>query len=156
MLMVTITILVQLIVTGCPLEEEPPHYYDYAGVGISTTAATYLASLYTNTVYTGRDAKLILEAVVEYPDSNTKDAYYEKRTYDELIDWLDRYKLPHKIAEAAKDDISAYMYVDVNYNLWAVFAEDVTDYYRGVMPKKTLGNTVTLKDGYPQEKAITE
>ncbi|MDR2073440.1 MAG: hypothetical protein LBP60_08430 [Spirochaetaceae bacterium] len=151
--LITILIfLLVLIVTGCP--NDTTDYYDYAGIGVSGDAFSVLNSkgFTQNIVYSGNNAVQLLAIVTTYPASNSNDTYYKKKTYEQLINWLNRFRLPHTIATLAKNSITAFCYYDVKNNLWAVFAEDVSDEYRSITLTGILEDTVIPKDGYQQKE----
>jgi hypothetical protein len=133
----------------------PPTYYDYAGIGVSFEAVNALnaSGFYVETVYSGSQARMLLQIIADYPASNSADTLYERRTYSQLISWLDGFNLPHEIATRAADSITAYCYYDRNNNLWAVFAEDVSADYRSAESKSVLERRVTPRNGYPQTPA---
>jgi hypothetical protein len=157
-----LTLMLVLGLVGCddPTKDEQTkiEYYDYAGVGVSKTADSILGSngFYLSTVYSGNRASQLLTIVANYPASNSNDTFYRKRTYNQLIAWLDSYRLPHTIATLAKNSLTAYCFYDVNGLLWAVFAEDVSDNYRSIMQNSLLEKSIIPKEGYLQGEAINE
>jgi len=137
-------------------QDDPIDYYDHAGVGVSVSAFNMLTGYYTNTVYIGNNAHYILGVVSTYPASNSNDTYYKKRTYDQVISWLNDFGLPKSIATRAKDSLSAFCYYDVSGNLWAVFVEDVSEKYRSILTNNILENNIIQKEGFIQEKKVFE
>ena len=127
-------------------------------MGVSVGAYNLLQSngYKISTVYDGTNASQILSIVSENPVSGDTPEYYEKKPLSDLNQWLDDYKLPRSIATKAKNGISAYYYADINSNVWAVFAEDVSDNSRSIEQKFLLGNKVSPKEGYLQERALAE
>jgi len=124
---------------GCDVaeDEEDSKYvecYDYAVVGVSSTAQSRLSTggFSKNIVYSGSKAEQILGIVGDYPD--VVYGYYSEKTYTELKSWLTSLDLPSSIAVFCKRSIAAYYYTGTDSKSYAVFAEDVSGYYKSAAP----------------------
>ena len=160
-------ILFALIFSGCEFflymddchDNYSDSYYDYAGIGVSV-AANYLLTLNGFTrdvVYTGKNARQFLDIVSKNPAINSNDTYYKKRTYGQVLNWLNGFGLPSGILTKAKNSLTAYCYYDISGNLWAVFVEDVSYGYRSVMPHNNiLENNIKPQEGFPQKEMRIE
>jgi hypothetical protein len=146
-----------LVLYGCSVEvsgggtTETITYYDYGGVKVPDNAIYELNSsgFYRSTVYYGSRARTLLEIIASYHSASNPGTLHEKKTYTELITWLNNLNLPHEIAAYAKDSITAYCYYGTNNELWVVFAEDVSADYRSA----TLNG---IREGYQQTEAVNK
>ena len=148
-------ILIALNFSGC---QDDVEYYDYAGLGVSVNAWNLLSTngFSTGVVYSGYWANQLFTIVVNNPASDSADTLYRKRTYAQTKNWLNKYGLPLSILTYAKNSLTAYYYVDISYNIWAVFVEDVSSNYKSVLPGYILERNIIEKDGYVQEEIKIE
>ena len=150
-----VLLLSGVLLSGC----DQTKWYDYSAMTVLPSAWASLSSsgFQLDTVYRGNNARQILSVVANHLGTYGGGSveFVQKRTYDQVINWLTPYNLPKSIASQAEGSITAFIYIDINDGMWAIFVEDTTKAHRSIVSSDILKNTVTpQQDGSVRGEAV--